>query len=157
VDHGRGGQAQDEVRTTAVLLLAVAELVQGPLDAASARAGVTGAQARVVLALAAPAPMGSLAEQLRCDASNVTGMADRLEARGLVARAPSPCDRRVKVLALTRAGQQLREELVAALAAGSPVREALDPEQRAQLVALLRAVVEAAGAARAPFAGQHHG
>src|SRR4029077_11909060 len=32
-----------------------------------------------------PLPMGQLAETLACDASNVTGLVDRLESRGLVA------------------------------------------------------------------------
>ncbi len=37
-----------------------------------------------------PIPMGELAETLSCDASNVTGLVDRLESRGLVRRRPSP-------------------------------------------------------------------
>ena len=45
-----------------------------------------------------PMPMGQLAETLACDASNVTGLVDRLESRGLVRRHPSAEDRRVKVL-----------------------------------------------------------
>src|SRR5438552_1304982 len=36
-----------------------------------------------------PVPMGQLAETLACDASNVTGLVDRLESRGLVRRRPS--------------------------------------------------------------------
>src|SRR5215813_14385452 len=51
-----------------------------------------------------PIPMGRLAETLSCDASNVTGLVDRLEARGLVCRHPSVEDRRLKVLDLTPAG-----------------------------------------------------
>src|SRR5882724_9247020 len=45
-----------------------------------------------------PLPMRRLAETLGCDASNVTGLVDRLEARGLVERRPSSEDRRVKEL-----------------------------------------------------------
>ena len=41
-------------------------------------------------------PMGRLAETLACDASNVTGLVDRLESRGLVRRQPSAADRRVE-------------------------------------------------------------
>src|SRR5438552_14831561 len=48
-----------------------------------------------------PLPMSRLAETLSCDASNVTGLVDRLESRDLVRRQPSPGDRRVKVLQLT--------------------------------------------------------
>ena len=51
-----------------------------------------------------PIPMGQLAETLACDASNVTGLVDRLESRGLVRRRPSAADRRVKVLDLTPTG-----------------------------------------------------
>ena len=55
-----------------------------------------------------PVPMGQLAETLSCDASNVTGLVDRLEARGLIRRRSSSADRRVKVLELTPAGSRLR-------------------------------------------------
>src|ERR1041385_6728055 len=54
-----------------------------------------------------PMPMGQLAETLACDASNVTGLVDRLESRGLVRRHPSVEDRRVKVLDLTPSGSRL--------------------------------------------------
>src|SRR2546425_10385537 len=47
-----------------------------------------------------PVPMGRIAEALACDASNVTGLIDRLESRGLVHRQPSADDRRGKVLEL---------------------------------------------------------
>lgn len=60
-------------------------------------------------------PMGALARVLGCDASNVTWLADRLEARGFVERQTAPNDRRVKTLSLTNAGraaqQQAREQL----------------------------------------------
>ena len=36
-----------------------------------------------------PIPMGRIAEALACDASNVTGLVDRLESRGLIRRQPS--------------------------------------------------------------------
>src|SRR6478672_1448036 len=58
-----------------------------------------------------PIPMGQLAETLACNASNVTGLVDRLESRGLVRRGPSAADRRVKVLDLTPAGARLRAVL----------------------------------------------
>jgi DNA-binding MarR family transcriptional regulator len=55
-----------------------------------------------------PKPMSELAAAMFCDASNITGLADRLEARGLVERVPSPHDRRVKTLALTAEGVRVR-------------------------------------------------
>src|SRR6202043_1314984 len=59
-----------------------------------------------------PIPMGQLAETLACDASNVTGLVDRLESRGLVRRRPPAGARRVKVLDLTATGSRLRAQLL---------------------------------------------
>jgi DNA-binding MarR family transcriptional regulator len=56
-------------------------------------------------------PMGELAEVMHCDNSNITGIVDRLEQRGLVERRPAQHDRRVKLLVLTEEGARLREEL----------------------------------------------
>lgn len=58
-----------------------------------------------------PLAMSELAGVLGCDNSNVTGIVDRLEYRGLVERGPAEHDRRVKLLALTDAGRELRELL----------------------------------------------
>src|SRR5579885_2974808 len=44
------------------------------------------AQAGALLQLSSPLPMSELAGRLGCDSSNVTGLVDRLEVRGLVAR-----------------------------------------------------------------------
>ena len=59
-----------------------------------------------------PVPMTQLAATLSCDASNVTGLVDRLESRGLVRRVPGSADRRVKVLDLTPTGARLRAQLI---------------------------------------------
>jgi DNA-binding MarR family transcriptional regulator len=53
-------------------------------------------------------PMRSIAESLYCDASYVTDMVDKLEQRGLIERRADHGDRRVKLLALTDAGIELR-------------------------------------------------
>jgi DNA-binding MarR family transcriptional regulator len=58
-----------------------------------------------------PVAMSELADILGCDNSNVTGIVDRLEYRGLVERRPADHDRRVKLLALTEDGQELRDSL----------------------------------------------
>src|ERR671916_2951662 len=57
-------------------------------------------------------PMSSLAGKLFCDASNVTGIVDRLEARGLIERRSAAHDRRVKMLALTPEGEVFRERML---------------------------------------------
>jgi DNA-binding MarR family transcriptional regulator len=55
--------------------------------------------------------MVSLARSLHCHDSNVTGLVDRLEQRGLIERQSNPKDRRVKLIALTKAGETLRDRL----------------------------------------------
>lgn len=52
-------------------------------------------------------PMSGIAELLMCDASNVTGIVDKLEARDLAQRGQAE-DRRVKVLTLTEQGARIR-------------------------------------------------
>jgi DNA-binding MarR family transcriptional regulator len=55
-----------------------------------------------------PQTMGRMAELLRCDPSNVTGIVDALEDRKLARRKPSAEDRRVKEVELTAAGKKMR-------------------------------------------------
>ena len=58
-----------------------------------------------------PIAMSDLASQLFCDASNITGLVDKLESRDLIERQASKEDRRVKMIALTKAGAALRAKL----------------------------------------------
>lgn len=60
----------------------------------------------------AEAPMSAIAEQCGCDASNITGIVDRMEARGLIERRDSPRDRRVKLIALTDEGAETRARVL---------------------------------------------
>jgi len=46
-------------------------------------------QGIVLRLLDQPRPMGELAAMMRCDNSNMTGIVDRMEERGLVRRAPA--------------------------------------------------------------------
>jgi DNA-binding MarR family transcriptional regulator len=55
--------------------------------------------------------MATIAEALACDASNVTGIVDRLEARHLIVRRSSTHDRRVRTIALTAQGLSVVNEL----------------------------------------------
>jgi MarR family transcriptional regulator, organic hydroperoxide resistance regulator len=68
-------------------------------------------QAIVMRLLSEPRPMGDLATAMHCDNSNITGIVDRLEERGLVQRQPADYDRRVKLIATTEAGSRLRDDL----------------------------------------------
>lgn len=59
--------------------------------------------------------MSALANTMHCDPSNVTGIVDKLEARGLVQRRAAESDRRVKRLVLTAEGGRVRDKLSARL------------------------------------------
>jgi DNA-binding MarR family transcriptional regulator len=89
-----------------------------------------------------PLPMHTLAERLSCDASYITGIADRLEERGLVERLPDPNDRRVRQLALTEEGRTMRERLHSRVVDRNPVLERLDDEELAALATLLRKALD---------------
>ncbi|MFF9805708.1 MarR family winged helix-turn-helix transcriptional regulator [Streptomyces coeruleorubidus] len=81
-------------------------------EEAAAEHALTGAQARLLSLLCLePLPMRRLAQRLKCEPSNVTGIVDRLEARGMVERRPDPADRRVKVAAATSEGRRVARSL----------------------------------------------
>jgi DNA-binding MarR family transcriptional regulator len=89
-----------------------------------------------------PLPMGRLADTLRCDASNVTGLVDRLEVRGLVQRQPSADDRRVKVVQLTPAGSRLRARLLRRMTGASCALSRLSAQDQRSLVRILEVLVD---------------
>ncbi|MBZ5558031.1 MAG: MarR family transcriptional regulator [Acidobacteriia bacterium] len=89
-----------------------------------------------------PIPMRRLAETLACDASNVTGLVDRLESRGLVRRRPSGEDRRVKVLDLTPTGSRLRALLVDRMTTPPATLGRLSVREQRMLVRILTRVLE---------------
>src|SRR4051812_43722658 len=75
--------------------------------------GLTPPQAFTLLHLMrlGPTSMVSLASMMECDASNITGLVDKLEARGLIERKAHPQDRRVKLVSVTETGVALHDEL----------------------------------------------
>jgi DNA-binding MarR family transcriptional regulator len=87
--------------------------------------------------------MNELAAVLACDNSNVTGLVDRLEARGLVARQPNPEDRRVKTVVPTTAGTRMRSELLERIAQPPAGLANMAPAEQRQLRDLLRRLVDA--------------
>ncbi|WP_030218281.1 MarR family winged helix-turn-helix transcriptional regulator [Streptomyces sp. NRRL WC-3626] len=81
-------------------------------EEAAAGHALTGAQAKLLSLLSLePLPMRKLAQRLKCEPSNVTGIVDRLESRGLVERRPDPGDRRVKLAAATPEGRRVARSL----------------------------------------------
>jgi DNA-binding MarR family transcriptional regulator len=92
-------------------------------------------------ALDEPTPMGKLAGMLHCDSSNVTGIIDRLEQRGLVERRPAEHDRRVKLLVLTAEGRSVREQIQRRLSVPPEAISSLSRTDQRALRDLLRRAV----------------
>ena len=88
-------------------------------------------------------PMSALADTLACDASNVTGIVDRLEARGLIERREAPQDRRVKMLAVTTEGARFRARLGRQMAKPPTVLTELSEADQRALRDVLRRALEA--------------
>ena len=104
---------------------------------------LTGAQARLLSLLSLePLPMRKLARKLKCEPSNVTGIVDRLETRGLVERRPDPADRRVKLAAATDEGRRVARSLRESLRFAREPLAGLSDEERLALRGLLRRMLE---------------
>jgi DNA-binding MarR family transcriptional regulator len=88
-----------------------------------------------------PCSQRELAQCLHFDASNVTDIVDRLEARGLVARTIDPNDRRIRRLVLTAEGEAVRRKLLERAIAEAPIG-ALTPAEQRKLRDLLGKVAE---------------
>jgi DNA-binding MarR family transcriptional regulator len=93
---GRSSEYLRAVQETSWLVLDLVERLQRGFALRAAEFGLSRAQAKVLLALrpGEALPMRVLARGLGFDPSNLTGLADRLEERGLIERRPDPADRR---------------------------------------------------------------
>src|SRR5216683_7244631 len=132
----------------ALLLQAAFERVHVHFAATVAELDLAPVQAKALheLNVDPPISMRELAERLKADPSNVTGLVDRLEARGLVERRPDSNDRRIKGLALTSAGARMRARLFARLYSAPPaVAELSDSDQRALRDVLQRILAISSG------------
>ncbi|MFJ4789659.1 MarR family winged helix-turn-helix transcriptional regulator [Streptomyces sp. NPDC088794] len=121
----------------------VARFYEDYEDAAGEHA-LTGAQARLLSLLSLePLPMRKLARKLKCEPSNVTGIVDRLESRGLVERRTDPADRRVKLAAATDEGLRVARELREDLRFARAPLAGLSDEERLSLRDLLQRMLNA--------------
>jgi MarR family transcriptional regulator, organic hydroperoxide resistance regulator len=92
-----------------------------------------------------PRTMSEVANFLHCDNSNVTGIVDVLEEKGLATRRPSEQDRRVKLIALTAEGRRVRGRLMRAVEKPPAWLRGLSEADRRALRDLLRRAGEATG------------
>jgi MarR family transcriptional regulator, organic hydroperoxide resistance regulator len=132
--------ATDVAREAWELLFRVAKAKHGILTARLAELDLTPVQAHALRRLdpEQPLAMSALAEALYCHASNVTGIVDRLESRGLVERTPGTDDRRVKTLVLTREGAEVRAQVIELLSEPPAALAALPAADQQALLDILR-------------------
>jgi DNA-binding MarR family transcriptional regulator len=88
-----------------------------------------------------PLAMSTLADALACDASNVTGIVDKLESRGLIARRGADHDRRIKMLCVTQTGRALRDRLIGRLLQPPAAVASLSREAKTSLTGVLRKIL----------------
>ena len=121
-------------------LFALVDRLRGGFEAAVAAFELSAAQAKALryVAQSGPVPMRDVACRLGCDASNVTGIIDRLEQRGLVERQVAPADRRVKSLVVTVRGSEMARAMWTQVMAGAVGMMGLAEDEQAQLLALVR-------------------
>lgn len=111
----------------------------------SAEFGLSSMQALTLLLTGGePRPMNSLCKLYDCDASNITGIVDGLEQKGLVSRQPHPGDRRIKVVQLEPAGEKLRRTIARKLAVQSDsLFNGLSAREIEQLARLIQKIATA--------------
>ncbi|GGR19831.1 MarR family transcriptional regulator [Streptomyces cinereoruber] len=113
----------------------------GDFTVAAASEDLTASQGRTLTVLRrGPAAMRALAESMTCDASNVTGIIDRLEKRGLVRREADASDRRVKNVVLTAEGERVTDAIRARMRTTQDGLDRLGDQDREHLYALLERV-----------------
>ena len=132
----------------ALLLQVAFERAHAHFAAAAAELDLAPVQARALheLDVDPPISMRELAARLKSDPSNVTGLIDRLEARGLVERRPDATDRRIKGVALTSAGAAVRQRLFARLYAVPPAVAKLSARDQRSLRDVLQRILAASSA-----------
>jgi MarR family transcriptional regulator, organic hydroperoxide resistance regulator len=138
--------AADHGREAWILLLNLLRADQGPLLKIWAEFDLSSAQGELLCSLEPEetAAMVSLARTLHCHDSNVTGLVDRLEQRGLIERRSDPKDRRVKLIALTKEGESLRCRLLERLYDPLPFIASLSAKDKITLRDILARATETA-------------
>jgi DNA-binding MarR family transcriptional regulator len=139
---GTAAHATDVSTELAELVFGLMHAIKDHLLKKLAEFDLTPSQADALRNLDQPFSQRELAQCLHFDASNVTDIADRLEARGLIERRVDPNDRRVRRLMLTPQGTALRDELFGGFLQDAPFFQALTTTEQAALHDLLAKMVK---------------
>jgi DNA-binding MarR family transcriptional regulator len=113
--NGRGGKTASRDPAHEAWDALAALVYPPPFIPIARKLGLSPSTFGALRALDQPRTMGEMATLLHCDNSNVTGIVDGLEARGLAARTPSEDDRRVKLVTITAEGRRIRSRLIKAV------------------------------------------
>lgn len=126
-------------------LAQLAFLIHGSLERRAAEQQLSITQTRLLGVLRDRNPtMHELAELLGLDKSSATGLIDRAERRGLVARVPSSTDRRAVLVSLTDGGRSLVAHVAARFEHDvSAILDCLRAADRELLSKLIRQVLVA--------------
>ena len=117
-------------------------LYDAAFDRAAQQTGLSAAQACLLVQLRRGSrTMSDLAVELVCDASNVSHLVARLEARGLVAREPDPADRRARQVSITAAGRRTCRSLEKHFTLPAERVGRLSESERRQLSCLLSKIL----------------
>jgi MarR family transcriptional regulator, organic hydroperoxide resistance regulator len=131
-----------ETREMVSLLVALVGQTATQISHCAEQRGLSLVQASALLQIDGSMSMRELAARLGGHASNATGLADRLAARGLVERHEDADDRRVKRVTLTTEGAAARTQLVACMESARTPFARLSAAERRQLHDLLLAAIE---------------
>ncbi|MEU6090861.1 MarR family transcriptional regulator [Streptomyces sp. NPDC047085] len=119
--------------------------IDGLFSTASRQLGLTPQQAQLLCFAQHLQPsFGELATLLHCDKTNITGLVDRLQKRGLLTRQPDPNDRRMARVRLTPEGETVTGQFQQAINTTLTTRFSSWPStQRDSLVHLLQSATTA--------------
>jgi DNA-binding MarR family transcriptional regulator len=144
-----GPDQRGDVAESAQLSRDVLRHLMGVMHAMKAHAAglattldLTPSQLAALSHLDEPRSQRELAESLHFDASNITDIVDRLEARGLVVRTVDANDRRVRRIVRTPEGEKLRREALDEALATAPTIASLSAREQRTLCDLLGKIAE---------------
>ena len=134
----------DEHGGSMFVLLEAARSIQERLEATLEGVGLSSAKYQALEALVRarePLTLSELAGRLKCVRSNVTQLADRLEADGLLRRVDDPADRRSVRAVVTELGAERHAAGAEALAQlQAELAGRVDPAERALFLRVLSAL-----------------
>ena len=104
---------------------------------------LTGMQTTTLLLLEKPRPIGSFRHIFNCDASNVTGIIDGLEQKGLVKRYVVNSDRRIKMVKLLSKGIKVRATMLTLLTSDDQyILSSLTDEEAENFITFVRKITQ---------------